>query len=478
MDRGTSSGRVRTPLADALLRVTATGTGSLHALPLSGGHSLAGSALRDRYVSLLGEAFLHSEVSYSGVALDSFFRPRGCIAEAQRLAAEAFGADSTLFVTAGTTLSNAIGLDALIRAATPVAEPRRIRVLADRSSHQSIHFSLDRADVLTVYSEQRHDPQREQTWADIDELVVQYQSAAALGEPFDMVVLSSAGYDGSKIDVYRLITELFRHTNTVTLLVDEAWSAIHHFHPHLMWHTAVAAGVRARAEHPDKRLRMIVTHSAHKSMSALRQGSYLHVVGDEALRESARAALYRLHTTSPSLPILASLDLARAQAELEGRALVDRSLRHAQTLRDLVSNDPRLEPFSVIEPAWAHDRWMRSDQTKVLLGVDTSLITPQELQVRLIRDHGLYVSRAVGAGLLLHMHIGVTPEIFDRLIGALCAIAAAVTPAQQPAESTLRQFVIAYPPGIPLTVPGEQHDSSAARRAGLLLRTGAELFRV
>ncbi|WP_424184753.1 hypothetical protein ACOBQX_23050 [Actinokineospora sp. G85] len=457
-----------TPMADALMRVTATANGSLHALPLSGGHSLAGSALRGKYTALLGEEYLAAEVSYSGVALDSFFRPRGCIAEAQRLAAAAFGADATQFVTCGTTLANAIGLDALIR----LSGSRSTRALVDRSSHQSVHFALDRPDVDTVYCAQRHDPRREQSWADIDDLVARFASAAALDAAFDVVVLSSAGYDGSRIDVHSLLTELFRYTDTLTVLVDEAWSAVHYFHPDLRVRTALAAAGRVRAEHPGKRLRMLVTHSAHKSMSSLRQGSYLHVLGDEALREATRAALYRLHTTSPSLPVLASLDLARAQGESEGAALVERSLGHARTLRDLVRTDPRLEPFDVLDPAWADARWMCSDPTKLLLGVDPSVISPEDLQVRLMRDHGLYIARAVRAGLLLHLHIGVTAEVFERFVAALRTIAVALAPTPPQFGDSLPRFVIAYPPGIPVSVPGEWHDDAACPRVGV------ELFRV
>ena len=455
--------------------MTALANGSLHALPLSGGHSVAGSVLRDRYMSLLGKEYLTSEVSYSGAALDSFFRPRGCIADAQRLAAQAFGSDETLFVTGGTTLANTIALDAAVRMSAP---ERPVRVLVDRTCHQSVHFGLNRPGVATVYCAQRHCGSRERTWADIDDLIDQYAAAAAMGEPFDLVVLSASGYDGGKIDVYGVLVELLRHHDSVTVLVDEAWGAVQQFHPHLKWHTALGAAARIRTDLPDKRLRMLVTHSAHKSMSALRQGSYLHVVGDAVMREMVRASLYRHHTTSPSLPVLASLDLARAQAELEGAELVERSLTQARTLRELVANDPSLRLFSIIEPAWTGDRWLRNDSTKVLLGVDTTVISPKDVQQRLIRDHGLYVSHTPGSGLLLHLHIGVTPEVFDRLLRVLREITAALTPQDTVPDCLPAQFVIAYPPGIPIAVPGERSDTAAARHEGLLRHTNAELFRV
>lgn len=468
---------VRTPFADALQRVTANAAGSLHALPLSGGHSVAGSALRDKFLALTGADYLASEVSYSAPALDSFFRPRACLAQAQRLAATAFDADATLFVTGGTTLANTIALETLIRTAD-TADGRPVRLLVDRSSHQSIHFAVDRPDVETTYCRQRSD-EHARTWADLDDLLDRYRAAAEAGTPFDAVVLTAAGYDGTRIDVTGVLAELLRYTETVSVLVDEAWSAIHYFHPGLRADTALVGARALRDAHQDKRLRMLVSHSAHKSMSALRQASYLHILGDQTFIDAAGCALYRHHTTSPSLPILASLDLARAQAELEGEELVERSLRHGRVLRALVATDPRLELFTIVDPVGG-DRWTAADPTKVMLGVDPALCSGEELRVRLIRDHGLYVGRSVRSGLLLHLHIGVTAEVFDHLVTALCEIALDTAPRPLPTTGGTDDggFLIAYPPGIPLTVPGERLQPGQVRHLRELTEAGTAVFQI
>ncbi|GGW62186.1 hypothetical protein GCM10010381_54110 [Streptomyces xantholiticus] len=66
----------------------------------------------------------------------------------------------------------------------------------------------------------------------------------------------------------------------------------------------------------------MVTRSAHRSPSALRQGSYLHLIGADEVQERAAQELFQLHTTSPSRPAPAGLDLARAQVTSEGERLV------------------------------------------------------------------------------------------------------------------------------------------------------------
>jgi len=463
----------RAPYADALLRATAAAAGSVHALPLSGGHSVAESPLRERFIALLGENYLAAEVSYSGHALDSFFRPKSALAHARRLAARAFGADATFFVTCGTTVGNRMAIEALV-ASTGVRN-RPVRVLADRTSHQSVHFTLDSIGAAVTYGGRRGDDHGRE-WPDVEDLVDRHRRAACSAAPFDVVVLSAGGYDGAMVDVHAVLVELLRHSDDLTVLVDEAWSAILSFHPQTSAHTALAAAHRVRAEHPGKRLRMIVTHSAHKSMSALRQGSYLHVLGDGELVGHAEKGLYRNHTTSPSLPVLASLDLARAQAELEGAGLVARCLHHADELRRVVRDEPELAAFAVAEPAGADDPWILADPTKVLLLADPGLIGADELRLRLVRDHGLYLARTTANGVLLHLHIGVTREVFDHLLDALRAIAAAGAP--PPAARCDGQFLIAYPPGIPVVVPGESTSPPSIERLAELRASGAELFHI
>jgi arginine/lysine/ornithine decarboxylase len=448
------------------MRLTSRGWGSFHALPASAGHSLVGSAFEQVYLDLFGANLLIADVTASGGVLDSFFRPRGCLANAQRLAARAFGADLTLFMTCGTTMTNVVALDAFTSLVRP--SDRTVRALVDRTCHQSIHFGLHRACAEVTYCRQHVgcDPY-DRTWADIDDLVGLYKQAAAAGKPFDLVVLSSGSYDGGIIDLRALFGALLADVDELAVLVDEAWTGILAFHPRLRQLTALDAAAAAQRDRPDRSVRLIVTHSAHKSMSALRQGSYMHVLGDEELCTVARHALYRHHTTSPSMPILASLDLARAQAEMEGAALLERSMAYTSELARLFAPGTGTGTFVVGPSVGAND-------LALLLDLGRSHMSPDELRTRLARDYGLYIARTTGTGAVLRFHIGVTPGLFARLVEALVDLSQADVADEARVSPT--GFVVAYPPGIPLTVPGEIADESSDRRATALRSSGAELF--
>ena len=93
------------------------------------------------------------------------------------------------------------------------------------------------------------------------------------------------------------------------------------------------------------RVRVYATHSTHKTLTALRQGSMIHV-HDQDFEHHARNAFneaYMTHTsTSPNYQILATLDVGRRQVELEGFDLVGRSITLAMMLRERIEEDPLL----------------------------------------------------------------------------------------------------------------------------------------
>jgi arginine decarboxylase len=95
------------------------------------------------------------------------------------------------------------------------------------------------------------------------------------------------------------------------------------------------------------KLRVYETDSVHKSMSSLRQGSIV-VVADEDFHdvEAAFKEAYFTHTsTSPNLQIIASLDVARRQMELEGYELVQRAMQLAIELRAEINRHPRISKY-------------------------------------------------------------------------------------------------------------------------------------
>ena len=96
------------------------------------------------------------------------------------------------------------------------------------------------------------------------------------------------------------------------------------------------------------RVRVYATQSTHKTLTSLRQGSMIHVFDQDfgqKVEENFHEA-YMAHTsTSPNYQILASLDLGRRQAALEGFELVQKQVEYAMRLRDAVDNHPLLRKY-------------------------------------------------------------------------------------------------------------------------------------
>jgi arginine decarboxylase len=91
-----------------------------------------------------------------------------------------------------------------------------------------------------------------------------------------------------------------------------------------------------------------VTHSTHKTLTALRQGSMIHVY-DQDFKQKVEEPFheaYMTHTsTSPNYQILASLDIGRRQMELEGYELVQKQVDHAMALRERIATHPLLRKY-------------------------------------------------------------------------------------------------------------------------------------
>jgi len=96
------------------------------------------------------------------------------------------------------------------------------------------------------------------------------------------------------------------------------------------------------------RVRVYVTHSTHKTLTALRQGSMIHVY-DQDFKQKVEEAFheaYMTHTsTSPNYQILASLDVGRRQVELEGYELVQKQVDHAMALRERIATHALLKKY-------------------------------------------------------------------------------------------------------------------------------------
>ena len=371
--------RYRTPFFNALRSYSHRPTGVFHALPISRGKSIVNSHWIRDMVDFYGLNIFMAETSATCGGLDSLLEPTGPLREAQQLAAHTFGSRQTYFVTNGTSTANKVVVQALV-------QPGDI-VLVDRNCHQSHHYGLMLAGAMVTYLEAYPLHQYSMYGAvplrEIKRQLLELRRAGKL-DRVKMLLLTNCTFDGIVYDVGRVMEECLAIKPNLVFLWDEAWFAFARFHPVYRPRTAMRAArtlierlrlPEYRAQYdkfadevgaidaaddevllerrllPDParaRVRVYSTQSTHKTLTSLRQGSMIHVI-DQDFSQKAEETFheaYMTHTsTSPNYQILASLDLGRRQAALEGFELVQKQIENAMRLRDAVDHHPLLSKY-------------------------------------------------------------------------------------------------------------------------------------
>lgn len=477
--------RAETPFLSALQRYSRKPTGVFHALPIGQGKSILKSRWIKDHAGFFGLSSFMGETSATTGGLDSLLQPHGPLKRAQELAARAFGAKKTYFVTNGTSTANKIVMQALIR-------PGDIVLLA-HDCHKSHPYAVIMAGALPVYldayplsefSMYGGVPLRE-----IKERLLELRRAGKL-DRVKMLLLTNITFDGVTYHPARIMEEVLAIKPDMVFVWDEAWFGYGRFHPILRQRTAMDVARRLqkrlrsdeyRKEYDawsadvgpldamdheawlDQRLmpdpdeahvRVYATQSTHKTLTALRQGSMIHI-RDEDFDQKVSSAFdeaYMTHTsTSPSYPILASLDMGRRQVELEGYALVQESVEIAMTLRERIHTDPLLQRyFRVLGPrdmipedhrpsgldyyfdpekgwskltaTWNADEFTL-DPTRITLHVGRTGMNGDQFKQLLMDRFAIQVNKTSRNTVLFLTHIGTTPATAAHLVKTLTQVA-------------------------------------------------------
>ena len=238
---------------------------------------------------------------------DDLHHPEGPIAEAQRLAADCFGAEETRFLVGGSTAGNL----AMILGITTPGD----LLIVQRNVHRSIFHGMMLAGVRAVLLQPEIDPGSGlAVIPDVDRV----REAVQLYPEARGVILCSPNYYGMSGDL-RPFTKIC-HQAGIPLLVDEAHGPHFGLHPQFP-RSALQTGAD------------IVVQSTHKMLSAMTMGAMLHMQGPRVGREAVRQALRMVQSSSPSFPLLASLDLARRQVHEGGLAAFESALNCAAAVR-------------------------------------------------------------------------------------------------------------------------------------------------
>jgi len=368
--------RYDTPFFDNLKKYAQRPIGTFHALPIARGKSVFKSDWIRDMGEFYGPTLFLAESSATTGGLDSLLEPTGNIKIAQEKAARAFGADHVFFVTNGTSTSNKMAVQALLA-------PGDIAIV-DRNCHKSHHYGMVLAGAQPLYVEAF--PMTEYSMygavplRTIKEALLNLKSENRLHRA-KMLDLTNCTFDGHIYNTRRVMEECLAIKPDLIFLWDEAWFGFARFSPFLRPRTAmgaandietwlrdsasVAAYEKQQSELgknpsnetllktrliPDPRqvrLRVYQTNSTHKSMSALRQGSMLLVkdIDFHTVEAQFHEAVFTHASTSPNQQLIASLDVARRQMELEGYGLVGNAIEVSLAIRKAVAEHPLISKY-------------------------------------------------------------------------------------------------------------------------------------
>jgi len=391
--------RSRTPFYDQLKNYVWMAKDSWHTPGHSSGESLRSSPWISDFYEFMGEHIFDADLSVSVPALDSLMEPRGVIAEAQAMAAKAFGARRTFFATNGTSTANKVIFQTLLAPGE--------KLLLDRNCHKSVHHGVVLSGAQPIYLNSSvnrkyslYGPVPKRT---IFEAIERHPDAEAM-------ILTSCTYDGLRYDLAPIV-EAAREKG-IKVIIDEAWYGFARFHPAFR-PTAIEAGAD------------YATQSTHKVMSAFSQASMIHV-NDPGFNEHIFRENFNMHTsTSPQYAMIASLDVARKQMMMEGYKLLSRTLTLAQELRKQITSTGvfRVLELDELLPEEVRHDGIRLDPTKVTIDISSCGYTVEELQRELFERYNIQVEKSTFNTLTLLLTIGTTRSKVSRLYDALMRIA-------------------------------------------------------
>ncbi len=416
--------------------------------------------------------------------LDDLHDPRGIIKEAQERATALFGSDETRFLVNGSTG----GILASVTGCVTEGDDILIASNCHRSVYNAVMLSGASLHLIT--------PEEEKSFG-INAGISAKEVISALGE-FPVtdnrkaVVITSPTYEGIVSDIEGIAKAC--HKAGAVLIVDAAHGA----------HFGFSNGF------PESAVRFadIVVTSVHKTLPAMTQTALIHIKRECPSRDRVIKMLSVYMTSSPSYVLMASIDSMTSLLEKKGKELfeayekrLDRLYKKAEDLKSLV-----LLRKCMLKAEGSKDH----DRGKIVVKDATGTYSGKQLSDLLAGKYGIIPEMAAEGYVILMTGIADTDEGFDRLSDALSDIDASIAPdkktepksdlqndtgkelchcshnmkaamfdenfgyvdIEHAAGNTAKDMVMIYPPGIPVTVPGEEITERAVEKIKSALDEG------
>lgn len=409
-----------------------------------------------RLTALLGEQCVGLDVN-SMKPLDNLCNPVSVIAEAEALCADAFGAKHAFFIVNGTTMAVQTMILSVCKAGDKIILPRNV--------HKSVINALILCGAIPVYINPRVHPDigvsLGMETAEIERCIEANPEAVA-------VLVNNPTYYGICSDL-REIARIV-HAHGMKLLCDEAHGTHLYFGENLP-----ISGMAAGAD--------MAAVSMHKSGGSLTQSSVL-LIGSSMDIGYVRSILNLTQTTSASYLLLASLDLSRRNLALHGRESFAKVVRMADYAREEIN---AIGGYYAYGKELIGDAVFDYDVTKLCVYTKNMGLTGIEVYDLLRDEYDIQAEFGDIGNMMAYLSIGDRIQDVERLVGALedikrlhqgdakenpyvDAIDAEVScspqlafysekeslPLSHAAGCVSGEFVMCYPPGIPILAPGEK----------------------
>jgi len=419
-----------------------------------------GAGMDSEFRQFIGDNALSIDLINIG-PLDDLHQPKGIIKQAQDLAAEAFGADRTFFSVQGTS-------GAIIAMIMAVCGPDD-KIIVPRNVHKSIMSAIVFSGAIPVFIHPEIDKDlgisHGITTDSVEKALTQHPDAKA-------VLVINPTYFGISADLKKIVE--IAHSHHVPVLVDEAHGVHIHFHDQLPL-SAMQAGADMAAT------------SVHKLGGSMTQSSILNVREGLVSAKHVQSILSMLTTTSTSYLLLASLDVARKQLATKGKELIDKTIRLSQSIRKRINEIDHIH--CVGEEILGSKATFDYDPTKLIISVKNLGLSGYEVEKWLREKHNIEVELSDLYNILCIISLGDTEAEGDLLVNALKELASEcehrvgqiiplevllpeipvlaltprdafyaeteVVPMEESEGRIIAEFIMVYPPGIPIFIPGE-----------------------
>jgi arginine/lysine/ornithine decarboxylase len=385
---------------------------------------------------------------------DNLHDAKGILAEGMKRAGELCGSKRTFYLINGSTCGILAGITACTR--------RGDKILMARNCHKSVYNAVKLNELNPVYLI----PPLSEDCINGSISPAEVEKALTENPDIRLVIITSPTYEGVVSDIKSMSQTAHKHG--VPLLVDEAHGA------HFGFSDAFPENsVRLGAD--------IVIHSLHKTLPSPTQTALLHVNGSLIDADEVKRQLAVFETSSPSYLFMAAIDACIELLFKEKEALFD---DYKKSLDAFYKSAETLEKIKIVKSS---PLFYDFDIGKIIISVRNTDMTGTKLKNILLDRYLLQLEMAMGDYALAMTSICDTDEGFERLAGALTEIDMKVNfteksglkpvmespvvvmnayqaehsparfiPFGESAGAVSAEYVYAYPPGVPILVPGER----------------------